>query len=116
MMHIVDRFLLHFGWTVWLISGLWFLLRMIKRKKDVSWLPDLWKHQLLLCGILVALGPLTREAWDVYNGQSLIKAFTDYISWIFGSAVSLWGIYRIGMEVHWAIFDSAVGKYKDIEK
>jgi hypothetical protein len=52
-------------------------------------------HIMTVSAILVfAIFPL-REPYDTYFGtQVWYKAITDQISWLLGSAVSVWGLYR----------------------
>jgi hypothetical protein len=35
-----------------------------------------------------------REAWDVANGQPLVKVVTDYMSWLLGTGFGAWGLHR----------------------
>jgi hypothetical protein len=61
----------------------------------LNWLQRKTKwYPYIVTGILLFSITATREAWDVAHGQPLIKAFTDYASWIVGAGFSAWGLYR----------------------
>jgi hypothetical protein len=59
------------------------------------WIPQLFQSQVLIAGLFVFAFSTMREAYDVSQGQPLIKAFTDYASWMIGVSLSIWGLYRI---------------------
>ncbi len=53
------------------------------------------KRTLQIVPALLAAGFIGwREAYDVAHGQPLVKAFTDYSSWLIGMALAVWGLQR----------------------
>lgn len=97
LLHILDRFAVHFFASMSLVLLAFFAVRHFTPKAR-GWLPDEWKEQLALAGLLVFAFSTLREAWDVAHGQTLLKAFTDYASWLLGCGGSVWGLYRFGKE------------------
>ncbi len=95
--HIVVRALLHFIWAIGLVGAVTIALTFMRRKwKDAEpWIPEPVQQRLLIAGMVIAMVAFTREPYDVSNGQPLLKAITDFISWVVGCAVGVWGIYRL---------------------
>jgi len=52
---------------------------------------------LMLPGLMILWVTAMREAYDVWNGGSLLKSISDFISWALGVAVWVFGLTRIGM-------------------
>lgn len=101
--HIIDRWVIHFFASTSLVLMLTMLFLWLQRTKRLP----VWTRQfaavfmvaqvpqmLVLAAVLVFAGSTLREAFDVWMGQSLLKAFTDYSSWLAGVATSAWGLYR----------------------
>lgn len=95
MMHIIDRFLIHFFASMGIVTAGLFALRCVQRKTQWAWLPHLIQPQLILVSLAVFAVSALREAYDVANGQSLVKAITDYVSWAGGCTVSAWALWRV---------------------
>ena len=93
---ILDRFVIHFFASTSLVALAFFFIRWIVRKLQSSHPVDLMRwFPIVLSGLLVFAVSATREAVDVANGQPLIKAFTDYLSWFLGCAASVYAIHRL---------------------
>lgn len=90
--HILDRGSIHFTASTTLVLMVAVLIRL--RAKYSKWLPKSLTQTLVLSALIVFVVATLREAYDVSNGQPLIKAFTDYISWLLGTGVGAWGLYR----------------------
>ena len=95
MLHIIDRFVIHFFSSAGILLCALFALRWAERRWKLSWLPYTFKTQLIVAALAVFAISTLREAFDVYNGQLLIKAVTDYISWLTGLGCSVYALYRI---------------------
>lgn len=96
MLHILDRFLIHFFSAPGLILGLTFGLGVLERRARWSWLPhSLLATSIWAAGIIFACSAL-REAYDVSQGGTLTKSIFDYISWAGGCGLTPWAIYRLG--------------------
>ena len=98
LLHILDRGAIHFFSATALVMLTFFVLRTVQRHITKSWLPDHWQPLLTFAAILVFSFSTLREAYDVVNGQTLAKAFTDYISWFLGCVVGTWGLYRFRVD------------------
>ena len=94
MLHVLDRFVIHFFSSGGILLCCFFVLHFVQRKKQWIWLPALMQPQLLLVGVCVFAGSALREAYDVHAGQTLVKAIIDYVSWAAGCACSIWGLWR----------------------
>lgn len=97
-LHIVDRFLIHFfmsaGFLMIAVYGFYWLTR-------IRWLPALhgwWAYIVpaMVSFILISF----REVFDVANGQLVVKAVTDWASWILGMGVSIFGLFRMTPLLH----------------
>mgnify|MGYP001610261558 CR=1 FL=1 len=87
-LHILERALLHIVASTFLVVAAYFFNRFAQRKWP-EWIP------IGVAGLLVfSLIPL-REAYDVGAGQPVIKALTDQLSWLLGTAGSAYAIYRL---------------------
>ena len=97
-LHILDRFVIHF--TASTAAVLWgFLgLKSLFRRTKSEWLSASWRTSLLIAALAVFAGSTLREAYDVTNGQSLLKAGFDYASWLLGAGASCWSLNRFGKE------------------
>lgn len=95
VLHIIERGLIHLFSAMGLVVGTFFALQTLHRRLKNSWLPTNIGGRLLLSGLLVFGITAMREAWDVANGQPLVKAFTDYASWLIGLALGIWATYRL---------------------
>lgn len=94
--HIVERFIIHMFSAMGLVVGVFFGLQSLNRRQKMNgWMPSNIGGRLVLSGLLVFGVTAMREAWDVHNGQSVIKAFTDYASWGIGLALGIWATYRL---------------------
>lgn len=93
--HILERFIIHLFSAMGLVVGTFFGLQSLHRRLKSSWLPANIGGRLLLAGLLVFGLTAMREAWDVANGQPLVKAFTDYASWLIGLGLGIWATYRL---------------------
>lgn len=93
--HIIERFIIHLFSATGLVVGTFFAIQSIQRRYAKDWLPSNVGGRLLLAGFLVFGVTATREAWDVHNGQPIVKAFTDYISWAIGLGLGIWATYRL---------------------
>lgn len=88
---ILNRGAIHFFASMSLVTATYFfVLFLLRRYKQYEQL-----MALVLAAALVFAGSTLREAYDVYQGQPLVKAFTDYLSWLLGCGVSVWAIYRL---------------------
>lgn len=96
--NILDRFVIHFTAATSLVLALANLYRYLRRRYRNQWLPGTMPHTLAWAALTVFAISTLREAYDVRQGQSLVKAITDYISWLLGTGFGAWGIYR------WAYF------------
>ena len=97
MMHILERFILHFTASTFLTLA--FFTALFKWSKTnlkaAAWIGTDKQHVLFLSAVLVAALLPLREPYDIYMGtQVWYKAITDQISWFAGAAVSAWGLYR----------------------
>jgi len=100
IIHILERFGLHFVSSAFVMLAFYFVYDWLKRKYDILWLPGGndnvgLKQELIVIGLLVAcLFPL-REPYDLYFGNNgIVKCYTDTLSWWVGAFVSGWGLYR----------------------
>ena len=91
--HILERFFIHVFASASLVLGSTWLIRVVAKKLP-RFVPAHWMHQLVLAALLVFAFSTLREAYDVAQGQPLVKAFTDYASWLLGCGGSVWLIYR----------------------
>lgn len=94
LLHIIDRGTIHFFSSMSLVMLAFFAFRTAARRSHSAWLPAAWRQHLLFAAVAVFAVSTLREAYDVANGQPLVKAFTDYGSWLLGCGASAWGLYR----------------------
>lgn len=85
--HILERAIIHIFSALTVYVGLSIVLEWCFRKhRD-------WTIKLMPA--LLGIGFIGwREAYDVANGQPLLKAYTDYVSWAIGMACAIWLIRR----------------------
>lgn len=98
MAHILDRFAIHFFSSAGIVMCALFALRYASRKLNTAFLPQTLRTQLVFAALTVFAFATLREAWDVHQGQSIVKAFTDYTSWFLGCGCSAYGLHRLGGE------------------
>lgn len=97
MMHIAERFAIHFASSCFITLAIFFALRFWMRKSN--WLPD-WvapqKRRLLLTSGLVAFSTMIlRESYDLILGNQVwYKTPFDHLSWFLGIGVCIWGLTR----------------------
>jgi hypothetical protein len=96
---MAERFVIHFFSSCGIVLCTFFLLRLLRRKTSLVFLPSIPEQQLLFSALAVFAVSTLREAYDVYRGQPLLKAFTDYASWLFGCGFSVFGLYRLSREI-----------------
>lgn len=96
MGHILERALLHFVASVFLVLAVYFALHYWLRHNARArlWLSSEPRHILAVAALSVFAISALREPVDVAMGQSVVKAFTDFFSWFSGTAVAAWGLYR----------------------
>lgn len=94
LLHILERATIHFFSSMSLVMLAFFGLRTAARKSRSAWIPAAWRQQLLIAAIAIFAASTLREAYDVANGQPLVKAFTDNLSWLAGCGCAAWGLYR----------------------
>ena len=99
MAHIIDRFIIHFFASAGVVLMALFTLRYASRKLKTKLLPVHLETQIIVAALAVFADATLREAWDVHSGQALVKAITDYISWLLGCGCTAWGLYRLIKEV-----------------
>ncbi len=92
--NIVERFVIHFFAATSLVLLVTMALASARRRWPVWYLPKSVRLRLIVAALLVFACSILREAYDVWNGQALIKAFTDDLSWALGSGAGAWGLYR----------------------
>lgn len=93
MLHIAERFLIHFFSSAGLVLAAFHLLGWLQRRS--RFVPEGWRARLALAGLAVFAVSTLREAYDVHAGQSLLKAVADYLSWLSGTALSVLAISKI---------------------
>ena len=99
--HILDRAQLHYFYAIGLVIFVFFALRSLRRilirrkSKYAEWLPATLGPTLLFADFIIALFAFSREAWDVYKGQWVFKAYTDYLSWALGLITGNLLAYRL---------------------
>lgn len=91
---IMERASIHFAsaTSLVMITAVW--VRFLQRKTHSKWLPKSMYQTLIYAGLTVFAISTMREAYDVAHGQPLVKAFTDYASWLVGTGFGAWGLYR----------------------
>ena len=99
LLHIIDRGLIHFTASTTLVLMLAVLLRIWYRRTRSTCLPRTMHQTQLTASLLLFAFSTLREPYDVYMGQSLIKAICDFISWALGILFADWALHR------WRYFD-----------
>ena len=94
MIHVLDRFVIHFFSACGAVLACLFVLLMVIRKCKNKLLPTSKEQALLVAAIVVFAFSTVREAWDVAAGQTLTKAGFDYVSWLTGCGVAVWALIR----------------------
>ena len=95
MVHGIERFIIHFLSSTFLVLLSFFALYYwIKFKPRVgNWISGEWKHLITTCALLVFVVASLREPFDVFfDKHGILKSTTDQISWLLGAAVSLIGL------------------------
>ncbi len=93
--HILERSIIHLFSAMGLVVGTFFGIQSLHRRYAKGWLPANVGGRLLLAGFIVFGLTATREAWDVSQGQPVVKALTDYLSWAIGLSLGIWATYRL---------------------
>lgn len=95
-LHILERAGIHYASSAMLVLLVFFALRHWQKRnwKVRLWVPYESRHLLVFSALLVFALSALREPYDVWAGQSLLKAFADFFSWFAGCATSAWGLYR----------------------
>jgi putative effector of murein hydrolase len=95
MMHIIERFFIHFGCSTLITMIFYFAITYWIRK---NWRLRNWmglNYLLVIAALLVAALLPLREPYDIYVGNnSMTKSIFDQLSWFLGAGVSAWGLYR----------------------
>jgi len=99
MLHILERALIHFFSSSGIVLCAYFLLGHIQRRVHFAFLSTLREQRLFTAALCVFAVSTMREAYDVAHSQALLKAFTDYASWLLGCGFSVFGLYRISKEI-----------------
>ncbi|MCX8014124.1 MAG: hypothetical protein N3A02_07525 [Rectinema sp.] len=97
MMHIAERFAIHFASATFLTVCVYFLLLFwLRRNRKVrTWISTEVPHMLVTSALIVFSLATLREPFDVWFGNQVwYKAIFDQISWLAGCAVAAWGLYR----------------------
>lgn len=95
MLHIADRFLIHFFSSAGIVLAATFALGVAQRRLRWPWLPRFVQGQIILSAVLVFAVVVLREPYDVSRGDSLTKSICDFLSWAGGCGVSAWGLWRL---------------------
>lgn len=104
-LHIVDRFVLHFfmsaGVLLLALAVFWYL------ERKVRWWPSPHGYWFYIVPALLSFMFISfREVFDVaYSGQLVVKAVTDWISWITGLGVSIWALIRLTKRLNMTRFE-----------
>ena len=99
MIHIIERFFLHFACSTFLVVALFFALQtwILGNSKVAIFISSRRSHILITAALIVAALLPLREPYDIWAGNnSFVKSIFDQISWFLGAAVSAWGLYRFG--------------------
>ena len=96
MLHIAERFLIHFASATFLTLAVFFLLRVwLKTNRKIgNWISADVRHLLVLSALAVWALSTLREPFDAKMGQTSVKATFDFISWLAGCGCAAWGLYR----------------------
>ena len=93
--HILDRFVIHFFSAYGLVTGLFFLLNVLRKKTQcANWMPQTYMGLFIEAALLVCMVAFVREPFDVHEGDWWLKSYFDMASWVLGSGVAVWGNYR----------------------
>jgi hypothetical protein len=95
ILHIIDRFLIHFFSSAGIVLAATFALATLQRRLRWPWLPSRVQGQIILSALLVFSVAVLREPYDVSRGDPLAKSISDFISWASGCGVSVWGLWRL---------------------
>ena len=93
-LHILDRGSIHFCAATTLVLTLTVFFRIWYRKTKNKWLPRTMHQTMMYASFTLFMIEAKREPYDVYMGQSVTKAFTDFASWMVGIAYGDWGLHR----------------------
>jgi hypothetical protein len=96
MPHDLDRALIHYAASAFLLLAVYFILGAwaLHNKKAAVWIPAGGPPLLLISALLVWAITGIREPYDVSVGQTVAKAFSDIASWALGLGSAAWGLYR----------------------
>jgi hypothetical protein len=101
MFHIIERFFIHMLASTALTLIFYYLLSFwVKKNRKVRrFLSNDPIHVITSAAILVFALFTLREPYDVFFGtQVWYKAITDQISWLVGSGLSIYGLYRLKLK------------------
>lgn len=96
MLHILERFILHFVSATFLTLAAFYLLRYWGRhnRKVGIFISGRHGHLVTISALIVFALAVLREPIDIHMGQVWYKAISDQISWLLGCAIGAWGLYR----------------------
>lgn len=97
MLHILERFFIHFFVSTFLVGAVFYALRYWgNRNSHVGrWVSGRHGHLLVTSALIVFALATLREPFDVWRGNNtFLKSCFDQLSWFAGAAVSAWGLYR----------------------
>jgi len=98
MLHIIERFAIHFASSTFLTVCIYYALRywLNHNSKVSGWLSSRKFHLLVTSALIVFALFTLREPWDVYAANNtIVKSYFDILSWFLGPAVSVWGLHRL---------------------
>ena len=98
--HIIERGAIHLLCSCFLTLAAFTALRYWRNhnRKAGVWLSGDKLHLLVVSALAVWALSTLREPFDVAAGQSTVKAVTDFISWLAGCGVAVWGLYRFSKD------------------
>jgi hypothetical protein len=95
--YIFERFVIHFFAACSLVLCAYFGFSWLAREYNLEFIPAALQARLAFSALFVWSLSTLREAFDVSRGQTLTKAYFDYLSWFLGCTVAAWGLYRFAI-------------------